>query len=75
MTMSLSAASSWWAAIFLAFSASCVYVLMALTEEAWLADHYGASYAESRERPARFFDVQGFVLTLIDKRQRSRRTG
>jgi protein-S-isoprenylcysteine O-methyltransferase Ste14 len=64
-----------WLTVPLAFSASCVYVLMALTEEAWLADHYGASYAEYRERTARFFDVQGFVLTLIDKRQPSRRTG
>ena len=50
------------------------YVLMALTEEVWLDDHYGASYQEYHERTARFFDAQGFLLALLDKMQLSRRT-
>ena len=63
-----------WLTIPIAVSMSCAYVLMALTEEVWLDDHYGASYQEYRERTARFFDAQGFVLALLDKMQLSRHT-
>ena len=62
-----------WLTLPLAFLMSCVYVLMALTEEVWLDEHYGATYAEYRERTARFFDAQGFLLALLDKKQPSRR--
>ena len=64
-----------WLTVPLAFSASCVYVLMALTEEAWLQDRYGARYEEYRQRTARFFDAQGFLLSLIDKQPRRRTSG
>ena len=63
-----------WLTIPLAVLMSCAYVLMALVEEVWLDDHYGASYQEYRERTARFFDAQEFVLALLDKMQPSRRT-
>lgn len=64
-----------WLSLPLAFLMSSVYVLMALTEEAWLEDHYGATYREYRQRTARFFDAQGFLLALLDKKEPSRRTG
>jgi steroid 5-alpha reductase family enzyme len=67
-------ADSWLTAP-LAFLMSGVYVLMALTEEAWLDHHYGATYQEYRQRTARFFDTQGFLLALVDRKQPSRRTG
>ena len=63
-----------WLALPLAVLMSCVYVLMALTEEAWLDRQYGASYANYRERTARFFDVSGLVLAVIEKKQTSRHT-
>ncbi len=64
-----------WLAVPLAFLMSGAYVLMSLVEEAWLDQHYGASYQAYRQRTARFFDVQGLVLAVIDKKQPSRRTG
>jgi protein-S-isoprenylcysteine O-methyltransferase Ste14 len=64
-----------WLTVPLAFSASCVYVLMALTEEQWLEDRYGATYLEYKNRTARFFDLQGFLQYLVGKTQPSRRTG
>lgn len=63
-----------WLTIPLAFSASCVYMLMALAEEKWLEDRYGATYEEYKQRTARFFDLSGFVQYLIEKTQPSRRT-
>lgn len=62
-----------WLTLPLAVLMSCAYVLMALVEEAWLDDRYGASYQEYRHRTARFFDAQGFLLAVIDKMQPSRR--
>lgn len=62
-----------WFTLPLAVLMSGAYVLMALVEEAWLDDHYGASYREYRARTARFFDAQGFALALLDKMQLSRR--
>jgi len=56
---------------------SCVmigaYVLMSLVEEDWLKQHYGTSYREYCERTARFFDAQGLILAVIEKKQPSRR--
>ena len=63
-----------WLTIPLAFSASGVYVLMALTEEKWLEDRYSATYEEYKQRTARFFDLPGLVQHLIEKTQSSRRT-
>lgn len=63
-----------WLTVPLAFSAASVYVLMALTEEKWLEDRYGATYDAYKERTARFFDVQGFIQYVMDKTQPSRRT-
>jgi len=65
-----------WLTLPLALLMSSAYVLMALTEEAWLDDHYGATYKEYRARTARFFDAHGFLLAVLDKKQQaSRRTG
>ena len=63
-----------WLTIPSAFSASGVYVLMALTEEKWLEDRYGATYEKYKQRTARFFDLSGFVQYLIEKTQPSCRT-
>ncbi|MEZ5827762.1 MAG: PEMT/PEM2 methyltransferase family protein [Hyphomicrobiales bacterium] len=62
-----------WLALPLAALMSGAYVLMALVEEAWLDARYGASYHAYCERTARFFDVQGLVMAMIEKRQPSRR--
>jgi len=53
---------------------SGAYVLMALVEEAWLEQRYGAPYTEYCKRTARFFDVQELILAVIEKKQPSRRT-
>jgi len=63
-----------WLTVPLALLASCVYVLMALTEEAWLQERYGSNYLEYSERKARFFDIQEFIQYLVDKTLPSRRT-
>lgn len=64
-----------WLALPLAVLMSGAYVLMALVEEAWLDARYGASYRAYCERTARFFDVQGLIVAMIEKRQPSRRAG
>jgi hypothetical protein len=54
---------------------SGAYVLMALVEEAWLEQHYGASYREYCSRTARFLDVAEFahaVNSLIERKKPSR---
>jgi protein-S-isoprenylcysteine O-methyltransferase Ste14 len=53
-------ANSWLAAV-LALVMSGAYVLMALVEEAWLEERYGASYREYCERTARFIDLSGLL--------------
>ncbi len=62
----------------LTIALSCVmigtYVLMSLVEEDWLKQAYGATYREYCERTARFLDVQGLILSVIEKKQPSRRT-
>jgi protein-S-isoprenylcysteine O-methyltransferase Ste14 len=62
-----------WLTLPLAVLMSGAYVLMALVEEAWLDQHYGTTYREYCERTARFFDAQGLVLAVIEKKQPSRR--
>lgn len=64
-----------WLALPLVVLMSGAYVLMALVEEAWLEQRYDASYKEYCERTARFFDAQGLILALIEKKQPSRRPG
>ena len=61
-----------WLALALALLMGGAYVLMALVEEAWLERQYGGSYREYCARTARFFDAQGLILAVIDKKQRSR---
>ena len=60
-----------WLTLPLAFLMSAAYVLMALTEEAWLERHYGASYQEYCQRTARFIDVPE-LLALIERKKPSR---
>jgi protein-S-isoprenylcysteine O-methyltransferase Ste14 len=62
-----------WLTLPLAAVMSGAYVLMALVEEAWLDQQYGTSYHEYCGRTARFFDAQGLILALIEKKQPSRR--
>ena len=62
-----------WLTLPLAFLMSAAYVLMALTEEAWLERHYGASYQEYCQRTARFIDVPE-LLALIERKKPSRQT-
>jgi protein-S-isoprenylcysteine O-methyltransferase Ste14 len=63
-----------WLILPLAVIMSGAYVLMALVEEAWLEQRYGAPYTEYCKRTARFFDVQELILAVIEKKQPSRRT-
>jgi protein-S-isoprenylcysteine O-methyltransferase Ste14 len=66
-------ANSWLVAL-LALVMSGAYVLMALVEEAWLDERYGAPYRAYAERTARFLDVPALVAS-IEKKQPSRHTG
>ena len=50
-----------WLAIVLAAAMSGAYVLMALVEEAWLEERYGATYRDYCARTARFLDVSGLL--------------
>jgi protein-S-isoprenylcysteine O-methyltransferase Ste14 len=50
------------------------YVLMAMVEEDWLKQLYGAPYRDYCMQTARFLDVPG-LLALIERKQPSRRTG
>ncbi len=55
-------------AIILCVVMSCVYVGMALTEEAWLTNLYGATYKRYCEATARFLDIPA-LLGLKDKQK------
>jgi protein-S-isoprenylcysteine O-methyltransferase Ste14 len=66
-------ANSWLVAMLAALMAGA-YVLMALVEEAWLDERYGASYRKYATRTARFLDVPA-LIALIEKKQPSRRAG
>ena len=64
-----------WLVIPLAVLLSGAYVLMALVEEAWLEQHYGASYREYCSRTARFLDAAELAHTvnsLIERKKPSR---
>lgn len=63
-----------WLALPLAALMSGVYVLMALTEEAWLERHYGAPYRDYCARTARFINVPE-LLAFFDRNRPSRQTG
>jgi hypothetical protein len=52
----------------------CAYVLMALVEEGWLKQLYGAPYRDYCRETARFLDVQG-LMALADRKKPSRQTG
>jgi hypothetical protein len=61
----------------LALLMSGAYVLMALVEEAWLEQHYGAPYRDYCLRTARFFDVQELaqaLSALTERKKPSRQT-
>ena len=47
---------------------TCMYVLMALVEEDWLKQHYGAPYRDYCRQTARFLDVQG-LIALAERRK------
>ena len=51
----------------------CAYVLMALVEEDWLKQLYGAPYRDYCRETARFLDIQG-LLALFDRKKPSRQT-
>ena len=51
----------------------CAYVLMALVEEDWLKQLYGAPYRDYCRETARFLDIQG-LLALLDRKKPSRQT-
>jgi protein-S-isoprenylcysteine O-methyltransferase Ste14 len=50
------------------------YVLMALVEEDWLKQLYGAPYRDYCRETARFLDVQG-LIALLDRKKPSRQAG
>jgi len=50
------------------------YVMMALAEEDWLKQLYGASYRDYCRETARFLDIQG-LLALIERKRPSRQAG
>jgi protein-S-isoprenylcysteine O-methyltransferase Ste14 len=66
-------ANSWLVAA-LAMVMVTAYMLMALVEEAWLEERYGAPYRAYAARTARFLDVPA-LIALTEKKQPSRRAG
>jgi protein-S-isoprenylcysteine O-methyltransferase Ste14 len=63
-----------WLALPLALLMSGAYVLMALVEEAWLEQRYGALYRDYCARTARFVDIPE-LLALFERLKPSRQTG
>ncbi|MGC2340302.1 MAG: PEMT/PEM2 methyltransferase family protein [Methyloceanibacter sp.] len=53
---------------------SSAYLLMALVEEDWLKQLYGAPYRDYCRKTARFLDVQG-LIALLDRKKPLRQTG
>jgi len=75
--MGLAICANSWLVIPLAVLMSGAYVLMALVEEAWLVQRYGASYREYCSRAARFLDVAEIahaINALIERKKPSRQT-
>ena len=60
-----------WFTIPLAVLMGSAYVLMALVEEAWLEQHYGAPYRDYCSRTARFVDIAE-LLAFIERLRPSR---
>jgi protein-S-isoprenylcysteine O-methyltransferase Ste14 len=50
------------------------YVMMAMVEEDWLKQRYGAPYRDYCRQTARFLDIQG-LLALVDRKRPSRQPG
>jgi protein-S-isoprenylcysteine O-methyltransferase Ste14 len=50
------------------------YVMMALVEEDWLKQIYGAPYRDYCRETARFLDVQG-LIALVERKKPSRQAG
>jgi protein-S-isoprenylcysteine O-methyltransferase Ste14 len=50
------------------------YVMMALVEEDWLKQLYGAPYRDYCRETARFLDVQG-LIALVERKKPSRQAG
>jgi protein-S-isoprenylcysteine O-methyltransferase Ste14 len=63
-----------WLTLPLAALMNGAYVLMALVEEAWLEQHYGAPYRHYCARTARFVDMPELVA-LVERKKPSRQTG
>jgi protein-S-isoprenylcysteine O-methyltransferase Ste14 len=57
-----------WLVLPLAVLMSGAYVLMALTEETWLEQRYGAPYRDYCARTARFMDVSELIARFERKR-------
>ena len=53
---------------------SGAYVMMALVEEDWLKQLYGAPYRDYCRETSRFLDIQG-LIALIERKKPSRQTG
>jgi protein-S-isoprenylcysteine O-methyltransferase Ste14 len=53
---------------------SGAYVMMALVEEDWLKQQYGAPYRDYCRETSRFLDIQG-LLALLDRKKPSRQAG
>jgi protein-S-isoprenylcysteine O-methyltransferase Ste14 len=63
-----------WLTIPLAALMSGAYVLMALVEEAWLEQHYGAPYRDYCGRTARFVDLPE-LAAFFERKKPSRQPG
>jgi hypothetical protein len=63
-----------WLTLPLAALMSGAYVLMALVEEAWLEQHYGAPYRDYCARTARFVDLPE-LASFIERKKPSRQAG
>jgi protein-S-isoprenylcysteine O-methyltransferase Ste14 len=50
------------------------YVMMAMVEEDWLKQRYGAPYRDYCRQTARFLDIQG-LFALADRKRPSRQPG
>jgi protein-S-isoprenylcysteine O-methyltransferase Ste14 len=53
---------------------SGAYVMMALVEEDWLKQLYGAPYRDYCRETSRFLDIQG-LIALLDRKKPSRQAG
>ena len=61
-------------AVIMSVVMSGAYVMMALVEEDWLKQLYGAPYRDYCRETSRFLDIQG-LIALIDRKKPSSQTG